>query len=369
MSGTRSGRQVKQYAVPICVVFGLVALGACTELQAAGTVSDAAQNPTAGVQIAQASTKPKSPPAVSPLLQPAPEIFEASGRATWDGKRTLQGVWVAHPLAASARRVRIYNENTGTAVDGALFKRDAALEGASVLISSEAAELLGLVVGENTPLRIVAVKPVEAQPAPVELKTDAEDQTDTPIANNAVDTDEPEADAQEKADAQEEAEATADDAKEDAKEDVVEDQSIAVAVVEPQAPPKDDPAETTPTQDADEPEKNEEPKKDRVFKLEDPPKDPDPKPVQQAKAPEAKKASPLRQPYVQAGVFGVASNADKLVKRLKRKGYPAKGVKVKSGGRTLTRVLAGPFQSTAERNRAQREIRKMGMKDAVPVRR
>ena len=110
--------------------------------------------------------RPQHPNAQCPPFprnwNPAPDLFEATGRAVWDGKRTLQGVWVAHPLAASARRVRIFNETNGTAVDGALFKRDAALNGASVLISSEAAELLGMTVGETTELRIVAVTPVQA---------------------------------------------------------------------------------------------------------------------------------------------------------------------------------------------------------------
>jgi len=72
---------------------------------------------------------------------------------------------------------------------------------------------------------------------------------------------------------------------------------------------------------------------------------------------------------VQAGVFGVPENAKRLIRRLKAKGIPALSKDVRSGSRTLSRVLAGPFMTTGERNSAQATIRKMGMKDAVPVRR
>ncbi len=108
----------------------------------------------AAIVLAQAGGAP-----VSPYQQPAPKLFEATGTAVWDGKRTLQGVWVAHPEATSARRVRIYNTRTGAAVDGALFKRDPALTGPSVLVSSEAAQFLGLAPGDEVDLRIVALTP------------------------------------------------------------------------------------------------------------------------------------------------------------------------------------------------------------------
>lgn len=98
---------------------------------------------------------------VSPLLDPAPEVFDAKGRAVWDGRRTLRGVWVAHPMAQSARRVRIYNLANGAVVDGALFKRDATAGGSPVLISSDAAAMLGMAPDEEAQLRIVAVKPAK----------------------------------------------------------------------------------------------------------------------------------------------------------------------------------------------------------------
>ncbi len=94
---------------------------------------------------------------VSPDLVPDPSVLRAAGTARWDGRRTLQGVWVAYPQAKGARRVRIYNTATGAAADGALFTRQATLSGPSVLVSSDAATLLGMAPGVETELRIVAL--------------------------------------------------------------------------------------------------------------------------------------------------------------------------------------------------------------------
>ena len=51
----------------------------------------------------------------------APDVFQVTDSGLWDGRPSLGGVWVAHPMATSARRVRIYNVDNGAAVDGALF--------------------------------------------------------------------------------------------------------------------------------------------------------------------------------------------------------------------------------------------------------
>jgi hypothetical protein len=108
-----------------------------------------------------ATTAPADRPGavLSHELLPAPAAFEATGTARWDGRRTLPGVWVAHPQAGAARGVRIYNVATGAAVDGAVFTRDSVLAGPSMLVSSDAASLLGMAPGEVTTLRVVAVTP------------------------------------------------------------------------------------------------------------------------------------------------------------------------------------------------------------------
>ena len=98
---------------------------------------------------------------ISPQLAPDPEAFDGKGVANWDGRRTLRGVWVAHPMAQTARRVRIYNLENGAVVDGALFKRDASDGKKGIIVSSDAAERLGLEPNAPTTLRILAVRPTE----------------------------------------------------------------------------------------------------------------------------------------------------------------------------------------------------------------
>lgn len=130
-----------------------VALGAAPATALIDSTASSAPAEQAPVVMVQATA------AASPDQVPAPDLFEETGAAIWDGKRTLQGVWVAHPSATSARRVRIFNTATGEAVDGALFKRDPALIGPDVLVSSEAAQSLGMRPGEEVGLRIVALTP------------------------------------------------------------------------------------------------------------------------------------------------------------------------------------------------------------------
>ena len=236
MSARRDSGPVRRRALGALLVISTTSLAACAEIEVgieaakranrALTGGDTATEPQArprAVRIAQGQTGSQSgtqQSAVSPYLEPAPEIFEATGRAEWDGKRTLQGVWVAHPLATTARRVRIFNTDNGRAVDGALFKRDAALGGASVLISSEAAQRLGMTAGSSAELRIVAVTPTERPVTePPAAEDVAEDQTDRPVENPPAAETEPETAETQPADAPETAEAP--DADADAQPDRV----------------------------------------------------------------------------------------------------------------------------------------------------
>ncbi|MEL6235768.1 MAG: SPOR domain-containing protein, partial [Pseudomonadota bacterium] len=50
----------------------------------------------------------------------APELFDSTSVGIWDGRPTLGGVWIAHPLATRPERVRIINLNTEDEVTGAL---------------------------------------------------------------------------------------------------------------------------------------------------------------------------------------------------------------------------------------------------------
>ena len=412
--------------VRAAMVLGLAPMFACAEIEVgieAAKRVNRALAPADRIQVAQAATPTQqeattAQPPISPYLEPAPTIFEASGLALWDGKRTLQGIWVAHPLATTARRVRIFNEVNGQAVDGALFKRDTAQGGPSVLISSEAASMLGLVPGESTELRIVAVTPVRRDETTIASETPQPvDETATPVENETLDqgTATEEGQPTDPTVTQDEATSedttdTADQTVQDSPTNETEAEAEAAATTPlPVTTEAENPAETTlaavptpaprpkPLADPSDTQEGATFKWDSAAEAAEESAARDPKPLDQAgrepsgegtdgqatpaakpepaqqvaaakpePAQPAPQPSSLRRPFVQAGVFGVPSNATNLVARLKKKGIPA--LTRKAGGK-LTRVLAGPFKSKADRTAALIAIRNLGLRDAVPVKR
>lgn len=104
----------------------------------------------------------------------APEVFKNSGKAIWDGRPSLGGVWVAHPDADKPERVLIKNEKTGKTIVGALFRRDRDNPGPDLQLSSDAANAIGAIAGTPVELTVIALrretievkskKPTEAKP-------------------------------------------------------------------------------------------------------------------------------------------------------------------------------------------------------------
>lgn len=88
----------------------------------------------------------------------APEVFEVSDKALWDGRPSLGGVWVAHADNKEPERVIIRNESNGKFVVGALFRRERDLPGPSLQLSSDAAAALGVQAGSPTKLRVTALR-------------------------------------------------------------------------------------------------------------------------------------------------------------------------------------------------------------------
>ena len=218
-----------------------------------------------------------------------------------------------------------------------------------------------MTAGSSAELRIVAVTPTERPVTePPAAEDVAEDQTDRPVENPPAAETEPETAETQPADAPETAEAP--DADADAQPD-------RVAAVPPTPTPRPAPSATEEQQGGFTWERAPTTEPDADADGEQAPTEPQQTTEQQDPAPQTANASPLAKPYIQAGVFGVRANATKLMKRIRDKGIPVVGRKVNSGGRQLTRVLAGPFQSSAERSAAQQVIRKMGLRDAASVRR
>lgn len=108
----------------------------------------------------------------------APDVFQVSDEALWDGRPSLGGVWVASPDAVDPERVILRNPANGTFVIGALFKRERDNPGPSLQISSDAAEALGLLAGQPAVIDVTALRreevPVDQPLASAPLLDEAE---------------------------------------------------------------------------------------------------------------------------------------------------------------------------------------------------
>lgn len=99
----------------------------------------------------------------------APEVFQTTDAALWDGRPSLGGVWVASPDAVNPERVILRNEANGKFVIGALFRRERDNPGPKLQISSDAAEALGMLAGQPGQLNVTALRREDstAEAAPV----------------------------------------------------------------------------------------------------------------------------------------------------------------------------------------------------------
>jgi len=97
----------------------------------------------------------------------APEVFQTTDTALWDGRPSLGGVWVASPDATDPERVILRNTANGKFVIGALFRRESFNPGPKLQLSSDAAEALGLLAGAPASISVTALRREEA-PAEVD---------------------------------------------------------------------------------------------------------------------------------------------------------------------------------------------------------
>ncbi len=94
----------------------------------------------------------------------APEVFQLTDQALWDGRPSLGGVWVAHSEVTDPERVIIRNDETGDFVIGALFRRERENPGPRLQVSSDAASALGLLAGQPARLNVTALRRQEVEP-------------------------------------------------------------------------------------------------------------------------------------------------------------------------------------------------------------
>lgn len=444
-SPPRVQRRSRRAVACAALCLGTLAPVACGELAAGpGSAPGAGRGPAAGGAADGAAAPPATASAVASDLVPAPAVFEATGTARWDGRRTLQGVWVAHPEASAARQVRIYNAATGAAADGALFTRDAVLTGPSMLVSSDAARALGLAPGEEAELRVVAVTPragaetwalaapraiaaqnagagagagsaaavageARARPGPADPAEDAGRTLASAVGAPRLSAASPSRPPGAAGQAGAANPVTAGNGRRAADAPAVSaERPRTVAGTGDEARPG---LPTTPITGADRATAAKTGSTDGLARPSGTAVTPSPaaprpaapslappagaEPARAAPAADAKGGMPaegiatagaagagaaatppasaqagagaLPEPFVQAGVFAVRENAERLVERIEAAGLPALGKPVRLTTGTATRVLAGPFDTVAERDAARRRIQSMGLGDASPV--
>ena len=132
----------------------------------------------------------------------APEVFSAKEAGLWDGRPSLGGVWVAHPDVGDPERVIIRNQTNGKFVIGALFRRERALPGPRLQVSSDAAAALSMLAGQPVELEVTALRREETPVEPevevvetVEAVETVETETLDPVASAAAAIDAAEATA------------------------------------------------------------------------------------------------------------------------------------------------------------------------------
>lgn len=92
----------------------------------------------------------------------APQVFQVTDTALWDGRPSLGGVWVASPDVTDPERVIMRNPANGKFVIGALFRRERDNPGPKLQISSDAADALGLLAGQPAKISVTALRREEA---------------------------------------------------------------------------------------------------------------------------------------------------------------------------------------------------------------
>ena len=129
-----------------------VGLSGCAE----GTNPFAPKDPTA-----EAATPATSVRLVDRDVE-APDVFQVTDAALWDGRPSLGGVWVASPDVVDPERVILRNPANGKFVIGALFHRERDNPGPKLQISSDAAAALGLLAGQPGTINVTALRREEA---------------------------------------------------------------------------------------------------------------------------------------------------------------------------------------------------------------
>lgn len=342
----------------------LVAAASALLVAGCSDVPGAAPDQQPDIAATAVGAAPVRPVTSPPALEPAPEIFSTEAWALWDGRKTLGGRWVALPDVDIARRVRLTDTESGTAIDGALIRRNPDQTGPKLIISSEAAESLKLRPGVATPVMIVALAYPDATPQ---------------SANSHV--------RSQQAGPYDPASQPPRDALASASGAEVDNPVVGAEITSPPTEPEAIPVETAEAETAEEaplpdsgspqtpaPQRPQPPAGGATIDVAEVPRQtakatPEPPAAEPGDAepavPAASDGIADGLPFIQAGVFADPANAARLVTRLRAAGLPAGEQPLTT---SLTRVVIGPYQSVDARNTALKTVRNIGPADAIPAR-
>ncbi len=255
----------------------------------------------------------------------APDVFQVTDTALWDGRPSLGGVWVAYPGDIQPERVIIRNEENRKFVIGALFKRERDNPGPKFQLSSDAAAALGVLAGKPTMLNVTALRR-EAVPA-VETQGTGKETGEKGAGNGKkapTPTGKPAGD----------------------KIETIAKAAIAKAAngTRPRANPARKPA--TDGKAGNNPVRTT---------------------GQKTPAAPRKPVSTLAKPFIQIGIFSVEQNARNTATALRTQGVLPIVKAQESRGKKFWRVLVGPATSASERSVLLKKARALGFGDAYFV--
>ena len=246
----------------------------------------------------------------------APEIFEAKDSGLWDGRPSLGGVWVAHPDVRDPERVIIRNTENGQFVIGALFRKERAIPGPILQVSSDAAVELGMLAGAPAALEVIALRK-EAAPDPEALAAAEVELLDEGSA------------------------------------DALEIDAVETSTLEPLAGV----AAAIEAAEA----------KQGLDVAAEPAVATEPEPELQPAAATPSYTGPVSKPFLQIGIFSVEENAENTAETMRQAGMVPTVKRQQSQGKEFWRVLVGPATSKSERDILLKQIQGKGFADAYPV--
>ncbi len=358
----------------------LTTLSACEE--GAGTQTSTEEKPNnRNFSLAGSSSSQKE--------VEAPEVFEVTEAALWDGRPSLGGIWVAHPDVQQPERVVIKNTANNKKVVGALFRRERAQPGPLLQVSSAAADKLGMLAGSPAKLYVVALRREEIKEEPVPEEV-------TPVLIEKAD-ETADASASDKNNANAEDAETEEQPKRKwwQKKPVDDSATTAAGAAAAGAATTAKAAETTaetatatvqstvvPDASSDAPAKKKWWQKKSSDEITETPLDPIagaaaaidaaeptvlPKSTETASAQSAGTTSAPAKPYIQIGTFEVEANANTAADKIRKGGLKAEVRPLARGNKTVWRVLVGPAATGAERQDMLNKVKKIGFADAFVV--